>query len=360
MILTVNNLNEIIVKVDEGSGVILKLEDKAKCYVLTAYHNIETSIDNEEDIIVISEDKKKHSIIGNPYYNKDEDIAILEIENLDQIPNIRATNSISPDDDITFMGYPDKAKGERKRLNGKVIEWNSTKTAINVVENIQGSNVDKEKTNEVLVGYSGAAVFRKNSEELSLVGIIKSLPEENFDYKEIKCIPLKAVLELLQQNSLGILQDNTAIMNEEDVSSIDGWEQTQQKDTRNLRDKLRGICLELTDSRIGHYNRKVSMGKVEQDRYDERQLSALRYIIFEECQDELMQFYENNIDKEYLSITELRDFLIRYLERAKLIIEDKKKIYSYPNLSDDFVNKLILDLIDECYLSFDKEGIYSD
>ena len=36
MNLEINNLNEIIVKVNEGSGIVLKFEADKKCYVLTA------------------------------------------------------------------------------------------------------------------------------------------------------------------------------------------------------------------------------------------------------------------------------------------------------------------------------------
>ena len=38
----------------------------------------------------------------------------------------------------------------------------------------------------------------------------------------------------------------------------------------------------------------------------------------------------------------------------------KRKVYRYPKFTDDFIEKIILHLIDECFLSFDEKGIYDD
>lgn len=356
--LEINNLHEVIVKVNAGSGVVLKFESNEKCYSLTAYHNIEDSIDNRENIEIFNDANESYNIIGEPYCDKDKDIAILEIDYIEKIPIVYYAEDILPDDTITFMGYPDKAKGTRKRLNGQIIEWNSTKAAVNVCENIQGSLVIKEKTNEVIVGFSGSAVFKKIGQKLSFIGILKSLPEDNFDYKEIDCVPISSILKIIQNNNLGELKSIGGTKTEDDIISTTEWTKTIRKDERNLKDKLTDVCSEITEARINKYNRTVTLGKEEQNHHDERHISALKYIIFEECQDELIEFYEDNIDKENLSIQELREFLIKYIEKAKFIINDKKKTYTYPDLGDDFIKKIILDLIDECYLSFDKKGIY--
>jgi ssDNA-binding Zn-finger/Zn-ribbon topoisomerase 1 len=193
MNLEINNLYEIVVKVNEGSGIILKFEADKKCYVLTAYHNIKTSVENNEVIEIFNDRNKPYSKIGKPYNDIENDFALLEIEYIKKdIPIVTFEKNILPDYLITFMGYPDKANGDRKILNGKVIEWNN-KTAVNVLENINGSFVDKEKTDEVIVGFSGSGVFKKDGQTLFLIGILKSLPEEDFDYKEISCVPIEKI-----------------------------------------------------------------------------------------------------------------------------------------------------------------------
>ena len=211
MILEINNLNEIIVKVNEGSGIVLKFEADKKCYILTAYHNIETSIENEENLELFSDNNKRYNIIGEYFYDKKNDFALLEVDYINKnIPIVQYNNHILPDDKIIFMGYPDKGEGKRKDLSGKVNEWNSTKTAIKVTdENIQGSFIRKEKTNEVIVGFSGSGVFKKDGQKLSLIGILKSLPEEDFDYKEISCVPIREIENFLNKNIKKSKKDNT-------------------------------------------------------------------------------------------------------------------------------------------------------
>jgi hypothetical protein len=214
MILKINNLNEIIVRVNEGSGVVIKFESDKKCYVLTAYHNIENSVENDEEIELLDDRKNSYTIFNKPYYDIENDFALLEIEYINRkIPIIKYNKNILPDDKIIFMGYPDKGEEKRKDLSGKVNEWNNSKTAIKVIEeNIQGSFVVKEKTNEVIVGFSGSGVFKKNGQELSLIGILKSLPEEDFDYKEISCVPVEKILKFTQKNKLGNLSAFEKIM----------------------------------------------------------------------------------------------------------------------------------------------------
>lgn len=213
MDLKINNLNEVIVKVNNGTGIILKLETERKCYVLTAYHNVKDSIKNKEFIRLFSDKDIPCSQIGEPIVYTDSDFALLEIDYISQkIPIVNFEKNINPDDEITFIGYPDKANKDRKRLNGRVIEWND-KTAVNVTEeNIQGSFIEKEKTNEVLIGFSGSGVLKKNAENLTLIGILKSLPEENFDYKEISCVPIDLILSSIPTKRM--------LLNEVNLDSI--------------------------------------------------------------------------------------------------------------------------------------------
>lgn len=352
MILEINNLNEIIVKVNEGSGIILKFEADKKCYVLTAYHNIKDSIENKEDISLSNDKSEPYSIIGEPYNDRVNDFTLLRIKYIQKnIPIIKENKNISPDDSITFIGYPDKANEKRKRLNGQVIEWNNSKTSVNVIdENIQGSFVEKEKTKEVIVGFSGSGVFKKDGQKLSLIGILKSLPEENFDYKEISCVSIEKILKFIQDKNLAKQTFSNPLMAE--------WNKIEHEDARNLKDKLEDACPKIKRYRVNQYIRQATLGKAEQLIYSEREISTIRYMIFDECQDELMSFIENNEEDNDLTFNVINNLLENYIKRAKKIILDKRDEYKYGNFSDDIIKKIILDLIDECYLSFDEEGIY--
>jgi len=351
MILDINNLNKIIVKVDGGSGILLKFESDKKCYILTAYHNIEGSIENDEKIELLDDINNFYSIVGNPYFDKDNDFALLEIEYMNKdIPLIKCDKNILPDDKIIFMGYPDKGEEKRKDLSGKVNEWNRTKTAIKIIEeNIQGSFVEKEYTNEVIVGFSGSGVFKKDGQELSLIGILKSLPEEDFDYKEISCVPIEEILKFIQNKNLAEIYFSNP--------SAEAFDNIKPTDNRNLKDKLK-VCTTLRSAKVKQYIRAVSLGKSELLQYDERQISSVKNFVFEKCQDELMSFMDTLPNDNELTNQDIKDLLERYTARAREIIDDKRNENNYPNFSNDTIEKIILDLIDTCYLSFDEEGIY--
>lgn len=137
--------------------------------------------------------------------------------------------------------------------------------------------------------------------------------------------------------------------------------QTKDKETRNLKDKIIEVCSEISEKKVKSLNRSLNLGKMEQKVYSERDISAVKYVIFEKYQNRLIDFYDLNKGKKKLESQELKVFIENYISDAKDIIEDKKKVYNYPTFTDDFIQKIILDLIDECYLSFDAEkGIYDD
>jgi len=221
----INTLYKSLVRVNNGSGICLKFEKEQKCYVLTAFHCIKDSIENQEEIELSNDKREFYSIISTPLYDEGKDIALIEIDFMEDVLSITFDHRrILPDAEITFMGYPNKAtNNERKRLNGKVIEWND-KTAINIVEDIRGSFIDKERTIEAFSGFSGSAVFMKRSQDLIFIGILKSLPEEDFDYKEITCISIEEIKSFLEKNHIigSVLTQSNINVIKEKISLNDG------------------------------------------------------------------------------------------------------------------------------------------
>lgn len=133
----INNLYELVFKVNDGSGICLKFENEQKCYILTAYHCIKDSIMQNEKIELWNYKNISISPKEKVYYNGDKDIALIEVDFIKDLLTISFEKVILPDDEITFMGFPKKANSDRKRLNGKIIEWND-KNAINIEEYIKG------------------------------------------------------------------------------------------------------------------------------------------------------------------------------------------------------------------------------
>lgn len=199
--LEINDLYKYIVKVNSGSGIVINLDTNEKSYILTAHHCIEDSIKYAEPIKCLNDNNIEYKVLDK-FFDIQKDIAILEIAYQDDLENILyTTENILPDDDILFMGYPSKGDGERKKLNGNVIEWNN-KSCVNVTESINGSFLEQERTIEVLLGFSGSGIFKKNNQELYLIGIAKILSDPNFEYKEIHCVSIQDILTFIKNKSL--------------------------------------------------------------------------------------------------------------------------------------------------------------
>lgn len=185
-------------------------------------------------------------------------------------------------------------------------------------------------------------------EEWDLKDLLKVIPNSNID-------TLQKISELLHRDIISNIPD---IRKLDDISAIEGWEITVPTDIRNITDKLKSVCDSIQEYRINKYCRDIAIGKVELSKHSERDISAMKYRIFDVCQEELIEFFENR-EENILSVSEINSLIERYTNRAVLIIEDKSKDYKYPLKNRDILRKTVLALIDECYLSFDEEGIYS-
>lgn len=185
-------------------------------------------------------------------------------------------------------------------------------------------------------------------EEWDLRDLLKVIPNSKLDV-------LQEISELLYRDIISNIPDVRKL---DDSSASDEWSNTAPIDIRNISDKLKSVCTTVNEARINKYCRDIASGKVELSRHSERYISAMKYRIFEVCQDELMDFTESRTDGK-LDMTEVNKLIERYTDRAMNIIEDKSKDYIYPLKNKDLLRKVVLALIDECYLSFDEEGIYS-
>jgi hypothetical protein len=165
---------------------------------------------------------------------------------------------------------------------------------------------------------------------------------------------IKKIQQILINEVLPNLNVNSII---EDESGSELWDNLEQKDIRNFKDKLLAVNSTIRDARIEMYCREIASGKAELSNYSERDISAMKYRIFEICQNELMDFCDENKNDE-LSTGEINQLISRYTDQAYKIINERTKDYSYPIKNKDTLKKIVLALIDECYLSFDEKGIY--
>lgn len=144
-----------------------------------------------------------------------------------------------------------------------------------------------------------------------------------------------------------------------DLSGTENWDNLENKDIRNFSDKLTEVCPEINNLRIIKYSRDIASGEAELSHFSEREVRAMKYRIFEVCQDELIEFCEVNDTSKSINISIINALIEKYTTKACAIIEEKSKDYSYPLKNRDLIKKIVLALINDCYLSFDEKGIYA-
>ncbi|MFA8299145.1 MAG: SMEK domain-containing protein [Hyphomicrobiales bacterium] len=188
-----------------------------------------------------------------------------------------------------------------------------------------------------------------------------------FDFEEwsLKCLQkkimdlkfedLENVANLLQKE---ILTNSNDLLKYEDNTAISSWAETSLNDARNIKDKLNSVCSDVKDYRVSKYCTDIASGRLELQDYSDRDISSLKYRIFEVCQEELVSYCERGL-KEDLSLNEVKEIIDNYTNKAVEIISDKSKSFNYPKTNKDLLRKVVLALIDECYLSFDVKGIYN-
>lgn len=143
-----------------------------------------------------------------------------------------------------------------------------------------------------------------------------------------------------------------------DDTASEDWDNLEQKDIRNFADKINDVNSNINEFRVIKYSRDIASGEAELSKFSEREVRAMKYRIFEVCQDELIEFCEINDTTKQIDIKLINGLINKYTEKASSVIEEKSKDYSYPLKNKDLLRKVVLALINDCYLSFDEKGIY--
>lgn len=265
---------------------------------------------------------------------------------------------------------------DRKFINLNTVEGNFT--SIDLGDDLNDiaiqvtSTTTAKKVNETISKYKDEYSFKK---VIMLYGVIKKPKRQrNFD-KEINgrfeleewdfsMLVEKIVncdgheIDKIQQILINeVIPQLSEKSKTADDSAIKLWDNLEQKDIRNFKDKLLDVNSNIREARIEMYCRETASGKAELSNYSERDISSIKYRVFEICQKELLDFCDEN-EKDVLTPKDINDFISNYTEQAYKVIEERTKDYSYPFKNKDTLKKIVLALIDECYLSFDEKGIY--
>lgn len=348
-------------KVSHGSGTLVKGANGF--FVATAYHCVFGDNDQYLELgvnsIVIDTQKTFNSpfeqiaVIETAGSDKDEDWAVLkvEIDDVDEVfPVIMACETFKKDMPVSFTGFQminqDEARSFKSRvLNG--ISWGEFRITLSEQDQFKGGADDAR-------GLSGSGAFIINEDKLYLIGILKSVKGDEAANNDIKCCPMTKIIGIIGIESYDISTDTFG-----DDWGSEKFGTLAITDPRNLIEKIQAVNNTVSERRIKRYCRDLALGKSELSNILERDLSAIKYRVFEACQKELVEFIDRD-NSGRLSNDEINNMISTFTQKAIEIIHIKSKSHKYPILDDDLMQKVVLDLINDCYLSFDEEGIYAE
>ncbi|WP_179347664.1 trypsin-like serine protease [Winogradskyella pacifica] len=325
-----------------------------KNFALTVYHVV--SEHKSQDIKLSQNDKlivKAKIISDDIEESKVKDFAILELE--EEVLNVsflclaNSTN-IKPGTKWTSRGYP-KSKmdtGENMYQDDNTVHQHlsylkSRKIDIELNHNLKWSSYE---------GISGAPLIIDDK----IIGIINSELIEKQKSKELCALSIRYLEKILKEKCEIII--NSEIRSKEiDIVAETSYEELIPNDKRNLPEKLKESCTTISDNWINLYCREHASGKLEIERYTDQEIRSIKFVVFEVCQFELLKFVDSNINKE-LTLEQIEGLINKFIKKGNKAIKDKSSQYRYVANNKTFMRKIVLDLINDCFLSFDKNGIY--
>ncbi|WP_439583249.1 trypsin-like serine protease [Dyadobacter bucti] len=346
-------------KVSHGSGTLVK--GGGGFFVVTAYHCVFGDNDQYAELgigsIVVQQQKTFNSaftqinVIEVTGKNRIQDWVLLKV-NYDQgkesFPSIIAGCSFGKDMPVNFTGFQDRNKDEARPFNSRVLNGisnNEFRITLSGQDTFKGGTDDAK-------GLSGSGAFIIDRGKLYLIGILKSVKGDDALNNDIKCCPLTDMIA-----SIGIESYEISTETFGDDWASEKFGVLNITDPRNLIEKLQAVNNTISGIRINRYCRDLALGKSELSNILDRDLSAIKYRVFEACQKELVEFVDKT-EQTQLSNDDIKELIVSFTKKSIEIIEIKSKTHKYPSIDSDLMEKIVLDLINDCYLSFDEAGIY--
>lgn len=225
-----------------------------------------------------------------------------------------------------------------------LIEWHFDKE-----DEITLKNMVKEKIRKLCIKYDIEEKFTDNIfSEIMMMIEIGSF-EKDFLNKVVHVSELK-ILFLEKQRTININQ----LANSRIDPVYQKWDDISCDDIRNIEEKIKNVCNEYGED-IEDIQDDCVEGSFEEKQHDNKKaVKAFKYRIYKLCK----KILKKNINKLNFSKIEIDEFIEIMTNECEIHIEDKCKTYdTIPFRDRDMIRKMVLILIDECYLSFDKGGV---
>ncbi|MHC8400272.1 hypothetical protein ACYZTX_12530 [Pseudomonas sp. MDT1-17] len=126
-------------------------------------------------------------------------------------------------------------------------------------------------------------------------------------------------------------------------------------DKRNLENKLSDVCADYDQKKSGRYARMASMSKHEETESN-RSFKSLKYRVFEACDE----FYSCHAPiTSPIEFKDIKPIVDSIKEIALENVQNLKRDYTYSASNSITIEQIILNLYDECFVSFDV-GVSND
>ncbi|MED4016295.1 hypothetical protein [Sutcliffiella cohnii] len=132
------------------------------------------------------------------------------------------------------------------------------------------------------------------------------------------------------------------------------WEKLPPPDDkRNLEEKVLDVCEKYNTRKLGMFARKVGMVKRELASIDSKDRGAYQFRIYDACEEKLFELIEEH-EGEVINQNVIDEWIKELVACAEGHLEDMSQDYTYPFKNSDTLRNTILELIDSCYLAFDR------
>lgn len=342
-----------------GTGILVKLDDLERDCIITAAHCLEeySELKNIEIIGV------NYKIIQVLKGNKDMfDVGLIFIEKQPDItfkPYYINDVECLAMEQIEIMGYPGiKVDRAIRYENLKFVYAGNHQDIIRMklIDNIESLYCEIKP---LIDGMSGGPAYIEKAGNIYIVGILSRSTHDDFEFREVDIISFKSIIDYLGKKGIKVHAEERESIIADIIERIDPgyeeWKKLSGFKDRNYKQKISDVCNEKLNRKLSRFSRNIADANTEIAVLSARQRGALLYRIFRGANNVQAELVDEGLEK--LTMDDIAFWLNRYAEEAQKVIRIKSTDYDYPLQNNDLIKNIVDKLIDECYLSFDEEGL---
>ncbi|MCU6791954.1 hypothetical protein OB236_07425 [Paenibacillus sp. WQ 127069] len=135
------------------------------------------------------------------------------------------------------------------------------------------------------------------------------------------------------------------------------WESMEKPfDGRNIDSKIKDVSPEYDESTFEIFARKIGSIEKQLLRVQPQERGAYLYRVFESCEEQLIRVVYKQTRQYKVEPPVVDDWIDMLVRSANSHLEDWGKDYHYPFKSENAVRDTIYELINSCYLAFDRRS----